>query len=346
MLLDIFIQILFILHGFPSPVSAQHQRYKCVPLKQRLNVKLPPKCFSLGLKVWCHLKVWKWESWRRPLCKPAPRPPSGLPPSPCLPRSDLYLFNQRTFSPRASDCVTKPAATYGEQVKLSGGKRWPTGDLVSILGPTGDWSRRPAAARPYIGGATPNLHLPKLKSPLTNILNLTIQMSHRHHMNQQEIDLRGCWCCTLLCRGKKNYWFVFLCVFCDILVLLYLLFTNQDINETQLKCFYTISKVGPCNIQLNCKTNFALLLCKLRNCSNKNLWNQKVNINCHVWTRIKQDMWSIPRYERIYQINHVSTMNKTDACWKRFVLMSWDDEGVTEAWISLVRFPVWVGEPD
>ena len=113
MLLEIFIQILFILHGFPSPVSAQHQRYKCVPLKQRLNVKLPPKCFSLCLKVWCHLKVWKWESWRRPLCKPAPRPPSGSPPSPCLPRSDLYLFNQRTFSPRASDCVTKPAATYG-----------------------------------------------------------------------------------------------------------------------------------------------------------------------------------------------------------------------------------------
>ena len=153
----------------------------------------------------------------------------------------------------------------------------PTGDLVSILGPTGDWSRRPAAPRPYIGGATPNLHLPKLKSPLTNILNLTIQILHRHHMNQQEIDLRGCCCCCVedtQISGRKKLLICFLCVFCDILVLLYLLFTNQDINETQLKCFYTISKVGPCNIQFlkTAKgTRHFQLFCKLRNCSNKTL---------------------------------------------------------------------------
>ena len=74
--------------------------------------------------------------------------------------------------------------------------------------------------------------------------------------------------------AEKKLLMCFLCVFCDILVLLYLLFTNQDINETQLKCFYTISKVGPCNIQFlkTAKgTRHFQLLCKLRNCSKKNL---------------------------------------------------------------------------
>ena len=255
MLLEIFIQILFILHGFPSPVSAQHQRYKCVPLKQRLNVKLPPKCFSLCLKVWYHLKVWKWESWRRPLCKPAPRPPSGSPPSPCLPRYDLYLFNQRTFSPYHGPQIASQNLRQHMAVLLesrTGDTLGPTGDLVSILGPTGDWSRRPAAARPYIGGATPNLHLPKLKSPLTNILNLTIQILHRHHMNQQEIDLRGCCCCTLLCRGhidiwtnrpcgRKSYW----CVFCVSFVTYLYCFIYCSQIRTSMKHNWNVSTQFP-----------------------------------------------------------------------------------------------------
>ena len=39
-----------------------------------------------------------------------------------------------------------------QQVTIPGGKWGPTGDLVWILGPTGDWSRRPTAAvRPVRG---------------------------------------------------------------------------------------------------------------------------------------------------------------------------------------------------
>ena len=184
MLLDIFIQILFILHGFPSPVSAQHQRYKCVPLKQRLNVKLPPKCFSLCLKVWYN--TWKYESENPDDAPYASQHRDRLQARHqvhvCRDLICISLTKEHSHHGIASQNLLQHMAVLLES--RTGDTLGPTGDLVSILGPTGDWSRRPAAARPYIGGATPNLHLPKLKSPLTNILNLTIQILHRHHMNQ------------------------------------------------------------------------------------------------------------------------------------------------------------------
>ena len=136
---------------------------------KEIKHKTTSNTFIFSWKSESHLRGWRWGSWRRPWCRPTPRPPSSSPPSPCLLKisdpcfcpnklSRLYSFYPKKLGPHIWWWSCLPL----QQVTIPGGK-WgptgdlvwilgPTGDLVRILGPTGDWSRRPTAAvRPVRG---------------------------------------------------------------------------------------------------------------------------------------------------------------------------------------------------
>ena len=51
---------------------------------KEIKHKTTSNTFLFSWKSESHLRGWRWGSWRRPWCRPTPRPPSSSPPSPCL----------------------------------------------------------------------------------------------------------------------------------------------------------------------------------------------------------------------------------------------------------------------